>query len=87
MTNEELFIKKQEEIRILLSDIEISSDEKAKLKLKIEEQVKYRAYVKLEEDGDDGDDGDGSNKNVITEDISWAMKNKLVKSMNVIYQD
>ena len=77
MTNEELFIKKQEEIRILLSDIEISSDEKAKLKLKIEEQVKYRAYVKLEEDGDDGDDGDGSNKNVITEDISWAMKNSL----------
>ena len=69
MANEELFIKKQEEMRILLSEPE--SDEKAKLKLKIEEQVKYRAYVKLEEDGD------GSNKNVITEDISWAMKNSL----------
>ncbi len=71
MTNEALFIKKQDEMRILLSDIEISSDEKAKLKLKIEEQVKYRAYVNIEEDGD------GSNKNVITEDISWAMKNSL----------
>ena len=71
MTNEALFIKKQDEMRILLSDIEISSDEKAKLKQKIEEQVKYRAYVNIEEDGD------GSNKNVITEDISWAMKNSL----------
>ena len=71
MNNEALFIKKQDEMRILLSDIEISSDEKAKLKQKIEEQVKYRAYVNIEEDGD------GSNKNVITEDISWAMKNSL----------
>ena len=77
MTNEALFIKKQDEMRQLLSKPE--SDEKAKLKLKIEEQVKYRAYVKLEEDGNDDnrDDGDGSNKNVITEDISWAMKNSL----------
>ena len=71
MTNEALFIKKQDEMRILLSDIEISSDEKEKKKQKIEEQVKYRAYVNIEEDGD------GSNKNVITEDISWAMKNSL----------
>jgi len=70
MTNEGLFIKKKEEMRQLLSEPE--SDKKAKLKLKIEEQVKYRAYVKIEEDGDDG-----SNKNVITEDISWAMKNSL----------
>ena len=70
MTNEALFIKKQEEMRQLLS--KRKSDENAKLKLKIEEQVKYRAYVNIEEDGDDG-----SNKNVITEDISWAMKNSL----------
>ena len=73
MSNEDLFIKKQNEMRQLLSNKEIPNDEKEKKKQKIEEQVKYRAYVNIEEDGD----GDGSNKHVITEDISWAMKNSL----------
>ena len=73
MSNEELFIKKQEEMRQLLSNKEISTDEKEKLKQRIEGQVNYRAYVNVE----DEDDEAGNNKHVTTEDISWAMQNAL----------
>ena len=70
MSNESLFIKKQEEMRALLSK-EISIDEKLKEKQKIEEQVKYRAYVRLE-----GEDST-IEPNIISENIDWVLKNSL----------
>ena len=75
MSNEELFIMKQNEMRTLLEGVKtIDIDEKEKEKQKIVEQVKYRAYVSLEDEEDIGDIG---NKNVISENIGWVMKNAL----------
>jgi hypothetical protein len=75
MNNEELFIMKQNEMRTLLEgEKTLDIDETEREKQKIEEQVKYRAYVTLEDEEDNGDIG---NKNVITENIGWVAQNSL----------
>ena len=75
MSNEELFIMKQNEMRTLLEGVKtLDIDKKDTEKQKIVEQVKYRAYVSLEGEEDSGDIG---NKNIISENIGWVMQNAL----------
>jgi hypothetical protein len=54
MSNEELFVMKQNEMRTLLDKDSFDEEQKAK----IEEQVKYRAYVRIEDDKEDDKEDD-----------------------------
>jgi len=80
MTNEELFIKKQNEMRQLLSEPE--SDEKAKLKLKIEEQVKYRAHVNIENNDNITVNNSNNNSNNSNNTTNIKYNTSIFKSFN-----
>ena len=70
-TNEGLFKSRINKLRELLDNREISPDVKQDEQLKLENQIKYRANVKI-----DNDDGTTS-ENIIGENIGWVAKNAL----------